>query len=105
MKMMGLSNWIHWSAWFTKNFLFLLISVSLVTAILSGASILEHSDGSVVFVFLLLYSVASILFCFAMSVVFSNAVLSMLFSGALWFVAYVPFASVGNDNTYEGLSS
>ena len=35
MKMMGLSNWIHWLAWFTKCFLFLLISVSLVTAILS----------------------------------------------------------------------
>ncbi|CAB4007510.1 ATP-binding cassette sub-family A member 3-like [Paramuricea clavata] len=105
MKMMGLSNWIHWLAWFTKCFLFLFISVSLVTAILSGAKILEHSDGSVVFVFLLLYAVASIFFCFAMSVVFSNAVLSMLFSGALWFVAYVPFASVSNDNTYEGLSS
>ena len=34
MKMMGLSNWIHWLAWFSKCFLFLFISVALVTAIM-----------------------------------------------------------------------
>ena len=34
MKMMGLANWIHWSAWFTKNLLFLVISIIIVTAML-----------------------------------------------------------------------
>ena len=34
MKMMGLANWIHWSAWFTKNLLFLLIAIIIVTAML-----------------------------------------------------------------------
>lgn len=34
MKMMGLANWIHWTAWFTKNLLFLLISIIIVTALL-----------------------------------------------------------------------
>ena len=32
--MMGLANWIHWTAWFTKNLLFLLISIIIVTALL-----------------------------------------------------------------------
>ena len=31
MKMMGLANWIHWCAWFTKSFLFLLISIIMAT--------------------------------------------------------------------------
>ena len=34
MKMMGLANWIHWCAWFTKNLLFLLISVVVVVVVL-----------------------------------------------------------------------
>ena len=32
--MMGLANWIHWSAWFTKNLLFLLISIIMATILL-----------------------------------------------------------------------
>ena len=31
MKMMGLSNWLHWLAWFIKNFIFLMISTILIT--------------------------------------------------------------------------
>ncbi len=34
MKMMGLANWIHWLAWFLKNFIFLGISCILLTILL-----------------------------------------------------------------------
>lgn len=34
MRMMGLSNWLHWSAWFLMFFLFLSISVFFVTLLL-----------------------------------------------------------------------
>ena len=30
MKMMGLANWVHWLAWFVKNFLFLSITTLLI---------------------------------------------------------------------------
>lgn len=33
MHMMGLSNWLHWSAWFLMFFLFLLVSVFFVTVL------------------------------------------------------------------------
>ena len=33
MHMMGLSNWLHWSAWFLLFFLFLLVSVFFVTVL------------------------------------------------------------------------
>ena len=32
--MMGLSNWLHWSAWFLMFFLFISISVFFVTVLL-----------------------------------------------------------------------
>ena len=32
--MMGLANWIHWCAWFTKNLLFLLVSIGIATILL-----------------------------------------------------------------------
>lgn len=33
MRMMGLSNWLHWSAWFLMFFLFLLVSIFFVTVL------------------------------------------------------------------------
>ena len=34
MKMMGLANWVHWTAWFIKNMLFLLITIILSTILI-----------------------------------------------------------------------
>lgn len=34
MKMMGLNNWMHWMAWFTKCFIFLIASVAMMSALL-----------------------------------------------------------------------
>lgn len=34
MRMMGLSNWLHWSAWFLMFFLFLSVSIFFVTLLL-----------------------------------------------------------------------
>ena len=34
MKMMGLPNWLHWTAWFVKSLAFILITIILITALL-----------------------------------------------------------------------
>lgn len=34
MKIMGLDNWIHWTAWFLKNFIMLAVSAILITIIM-----------------------------------------------------------------------
>nr|XP_053626319.1 phospholipid-transporting ATPase ABCA3-like [Cherax quadricarinatus] len=34
MKMMGLQNWLHWSAWFIKSFMFLATSTVFITVLL-----------------------------------------------------------------------
>ncbi len=33
--MMGLSGWIHWAAWFVKSFIYLLITISVMTLFFS----------------------------------------------------------------------
>lgn len=37
MKMMGLPNWLHWSAWFIKSLAFILITIVLIVILLKVA--------------------------------------------------------------------
>eukprot|EP00794_Sanderia_malayensis_P017576 gene17576-19328_t len=104
MKMMGLSNWVHWLAWFLKNFLFLSISCILLAILLKVARIFEFTHWSVILVFLLIYAFSSIFFCFLVSVFFTNAIRSMLFGAVLWFGTYAPYASFASQATFEEMS-
>uniref|UniRef100_A0A8C1NAB8 ATP-binding cassette, sub-family A (ABC1), member 3b n=1 Tax=Cyprinus carpio TaxID=7962 RepID=A0A8C1NAB8_CYPCA len=59
MRMMGLSNWLHWSAWFLMFFLFLSISIFFVTVLICvkvNTSVLTYSDPTLVFFFLLVFA-------------------------------------------------
>lgn len=42
--MMGLDNWMHWLAWFTKCFVFLIASVVLMTIFLKVITLLKHKE-------------------------------------------------------------
>uniref|UniRef100_F6USW1 ABC transporter domain-containing protein n=1 Tax=Ciona intestinalis TaxID=7719 RepID=F6USW1_CIOIN len=77
MMMMGLSNWLHWLAWFVKYLIFLSISCFGMAGfykiqITSAGSVLTYSDITVVFVFLFAFSAATITLCFLISVFFSK---------------------------------
>uniref|UniRef100_A0A8C8YBC5 ATP binding cassette subfamily A member 3 n=1 Tax=Panthera leo TaxID=9689 RepID=A0A8C8YBC5_PANLE len=79
MRMMGLSSWLHWSAWFLLFFLFLFVAVSFVTLLFcikvrKGVAVLAHSDPSLVLVFLLCFAAASVSFSFMVSAFFSRGV-------------------------------
>ncbi|ODN05940.1 ATP-binding cassette sub-family A member 3 [Orchesella cincta] len=118
MKMMGLDNWMHWVAWFTKCFIFLIASVVLMTILLKAKftksqdlAILSASDGTVVFFIFAVFSFQIICFTFFISSLFSNAnAAHLLFSnyyvllfficaanagataaGTVWFLHYVPY--------------
>ena len=34
MKMMGLPNWLHWTAWFVKSLAFIFVTILLITLLL-----------------------------------------------------------------------
>uniref|UniRef100_A0A3Q3IRY8 ABC transporter domain-containing protein n=1 Tax=Monopterus albus TaxID=43700 RepID=A0A3Q3IRY8_MONAL len=96
MRMMGLSNWLHWSAWFLMFFLFLSISVFFVTLLLCiqvspNGAVLTYSDPTLVFVFLLVFTVATINFSFMISAFFSRANVAAPVGGFIYFLSYLPY--------------
>ncbi|XP_063925793.1 phospholipid-transporting ATPase ABCA3-like isoform X3 [Zophobas morio] len=98
MKIMGLPNWLHWTAWFIKTFVFLLISIVLIILLLkiswnpnTDYSVFTYSDPTVMLVFMILYMCATITFCFAISVFFSKANTAATVAGLLWFLSYAPY--------------
>ena len=77
MKMMGLQDYMHWLAWFTKYLIWMAITVGIMTILLciklrDGVGILNQSDWSLVFVFFLLYGINTIAFSFMVSTIFSK---------------------------------
>ncbi|KAF6732548.1 ATP-binding cassette sub-family A member 3 [Oryzias melastigma] len=96
MRMMGLSNWLHWSAWFLMFFLFLSISVFFVTVLLCiqvspNGAVLTYSDPTLVFFFLLVFTVATISFSFMISAFFSRANVAAAAGGFIYFLSYLPY--------------
>lgn len=55
MLMMGLKQWVLWSSWFLKQFLFVLISVIVMTILLKvmhKQTTMRQTDMAVIFVLL-----------------------------------------------------
>uniref|UniRef100_A0A8C5ESK9 ATP-binding cassette, sub-family A (ABC1), member 2 n=1 Tax=Gouania willdenowi TaxID=441366 RepID=A0A8C5ESK9_GOUWI len=94
MKMMGLNNAVHWVAWFITGFLQLSVSVTALTAILKYGRVLLHSDTFIIWLFLSIYAVATIMFCFLVSVIYSKAKLASACGGIIYFLSYVPYMYV-----------
>lgn len=96
MKIMGMRGWLNWLAWFLKYFIFLLIAVTLATILLtvnfnSNDRVLNQTSPGVLFVFLMLYALSSIMFCFCITVFFSKANMAAAVGGFLWFFSYTPY--------------
>nr|CAI5846713.1 unnamed protein product [Callosobruchus analis] len=82
MKIMGLPNWLHWTSWFTKNFIYMLIVVCLMLIILktpwvSEYSIFTYSDTLILLIFFLFYTTSMITFSFVFSTLFDKVHLQM----------------------------
>ncbi|XP_027629544.1 ATP-binding cassette sub-family A member 3-like isoform X2 [Tupaia chinensis] len=74
----GLRGWMIWAAYFFTFFLLYIIIISLVCVLfftkISSEPIFRYSDYSFFFVFLLCYAIASILFGFMVSTLFSKEI-------------------------------
>lgn len=94
MKMMGLSNAVHWVAWFITSLVVMSITVSLLVAILKYGKVLYSSDPLVVWVFLMMFAIVTIVFCFLISVLFSKAKLASACGGIIYFLTYLPYVFI-----------
>ncbi|KAK2567067.1 ATP-binding cassette sub-family A member 2 [Acropora cervicornis] len=93
MKMMGLSNAVHWVAWFIT---------SLAVMSITYGKVLYYSDPLVVWVFLMMFAVVTIVFCFLISVFFSKAKLAAACGGIVYFLTYLPYVFI---SIREGIGS
>ncbi|EGD73013.1 ATP-binding cassette [Salpingoeca rosetta] len=95
MKMMGLKNWNHWLAWFIQAFSFLAVSMTVIAFICKGGQVLQHSDPTVIWVYLLAFALATVNLCFLISVFFTKASTGAAAGGIIWFCTYVPYMFIG----------
>ncbi|CAM5115675.1 unnamed protein product [Eretmochelys imbricata] len=91
MRIMGLDNGTLWFSWFISSLIPLLMSAGLLVLILKMGNLLPYSDPSVVFVFLSVFAVVTILQCFLISTMFSRANLATACGGIIYFTLYLPY--------------
>ncbi|CAI4229028.1 unnamed protein product [Auanema sp. JU1783] len=86
MRVMGLSQWIHWVAHFISNYIKLIFSTVIITILM--AVITPNSDFSITLVLFLLYSYNVLYFAFAVSTFLSNGTAGTLFATIGWMLLY-----------------
>ncbi|KAL4712277.1 hypothetical protein ACJJTC_004039 [Scirpophaga incertulas] len=101
MTIMGLPSWLHWLAWFIKQFSFLFISIILMVILFKipfnstkagdKYSVLTFTPWSIILFFMVLFVIASLAFCFMVSVFFTRANTAASFMGLAWFSTYSVF--------------
>uniref|UniRef100_A0A4W5LI56 P-type phospholipid transporter n=1 Tax=Hucho hucho TaxID=62062 RepID=A0A4W5LI56_9TELE len=89
-RAVGVQNGAIWFAWFTENFVLLMVPCAFISVMVKYGKVLQYSDPSVIFVFLLVFCVATIMECFFISVFFSKANLAAACGGLIYFVLYLP---------------
>ncbi|XP_031707233.1 phospholipid-transporting ATPase ABCA1 isoform X1 [Anarrhichthys ocellatus] len=90
LRVVGIQNGALWSARFTENIVLLAVPCALMSVIVKYGKVLQYSDPSVIFVFLLVFCLATITQCFFISVFFSKANLAAACGGLIYFVLYLP---------------
>ncbi|CAG7824302.1 unnamed protein product [Allacma fusca] len=96
MKIMGLPNWLHWTAWFLKAITSLGLAGILIVAFTKikfggERSILTESDSTIIFGVLLCHGITLIAFCFFLSTLFAKASTATTAAGFLWVITYIPY--------------
>ncbi|XP_031441264.1 phospholipid-transporting ATPase ABCA1-like isoform X2 [Clupea harengus] len=90
LRAVGARNGALWFAWFTENMVLLTVPCALISVMVKYGKVLSYSDPSVIFVFLLVFCVATVMQCFFISVFFSRANLAAACGGLIYFLLYLP---------------
>ena len=96
MRVMGLTNGIHWLAWFITSFVIIMTICIFLSIILKYGRIVSKIDISVLIVFLCCFVLATITQCFLISVFFNRANLAAAAGGIIYFLLYLPYIVLTN---------
>ncbi|XP_040492497.1 ATP-binding cassette sub-family A member 3-like [Ursus maritimus] len=97
----GLSNWMLWAAYFFTflalySFIILLLCMIFFVKI-EPVPVIQYSDPSLVFVFLLCFAIATIFFSFMVSTFFNKAHFAVSVGGFIYFATYFPIVTVSTN--------
>ncbi|KHJ89775.1 hypothetical protein OESDEN_10391, partial [Oesophagostomum dentatum] len=90
MRVMGLSQWIHWVGHFIMNYVKLVVSVIVLTILLHFVT--TKSDATIMFVFFLLYAFNALYFAFAISTFMQSGTAATLMAVVGWMLLYFWYA-------------
>lgn len=86
MKVMGLSQWIHWLAYFIVSYAKLLLTVIVLSTLMYFVA--EKSDPSVAFVMFALYALNAVYFSFMISTFLQSGTAGTLTAVLGWMILY-----------------
>ncbi|XP_043931302.1 glucosylceramide transporter ABCA12 [Protopterus annectens] len=104
MKMMGVSSASHFFAWFLECAFFLFVTVIILTIILKGGRILPHSNGFIIFLYLLDYSFSIIAMSFLISAFFDQTNIAGLSGSLIYIISFFPFIVMVSMDSSLGFS-
>ncbi|GAA6107815.1 phospholipid-transporting ATPase ABCA1 isoform X1, partial [Tachysurus ichikawai] len=90
LRVVGVRNGAIWFSWFTENIVLLTVPCALISIMVKYGKVLRYSDPSVIFVFLMVFCLATVMQCFFISVFFSRANLAAACGGLIYFLLYLP---------------
>ncbi|XP_044746947.1 phospholipid-transporting ATPase ABCA1-like isoform X2 [Coccinella septempunctata] len=110
LKMVGLKSWMLWFGWFLHAFLPNFVSVILIVILMKvpmwgiDTPPIEYCNAAIFFIFLFLYLIASITFCFAISSLFNRPFFGVVVGIVFWILSYtIPENFVTNVQTYKAI--
>jgi len=104
MLILGVRPWAHWVSWLVTSLLVFFIISIFVTKALS-ANVLGCSSQAYLFIFVWLFSTASIGFCFTIAALFSRAKLASILGPISLFATILPRFVFFGYNRYEATSA
>ncbi|CAH1954987.1 unnamed protein product [Acanthoscelides obtectus] len=94
MKMVGMKSWMLWLGWFIYGLIPMMFAVIVIVILMKVRMFdteyppIEFMDGTLLFCFLILYCMAAIVFCFAISSFFSKPMVAMVTGMLVWILSY-----------------
>ncbi|KAM8881267.1 phospholipid-transporting ATPase ABCA1 isoform 2-T2 [Synchiropus picturatus] len=90
LRAVGIRNSALWLSTFIENIVLLTVPCALLSVMVKYGKVLQYSDPSIIFIFLLVFCLATITQCFFISTFFSKANLAAACGGLIYFVLYLP---------------
>ncbi|XP_064909492.1 ATP-binding cassette sub-family A member 13 [Columba livia] len=91
MKTMGVHPAIHFFAWFLENVIVLTISSCAPAIILKASGIFAHSNGFLIFLFILDFGVTVIMLSYFLGAFFSSADTAALCASLVYMISFLPY--------------